>query len=187
MPASTLTHKTDQQILEKLRDPEHVEAGFRLLIDAYKERMYHHIRRMVIDHDDTDDVLQETFIKIWNNIHTFRGESGLYTWIFRITSNEALGFLKKRKRRLSVSLDNIADKQIFSNESDAFNDETQYMVRFQKALLTLPDKQRLVFNMRYFDKLKYEEMASITGSSVGALKASYHHAVKKIEKKLASH
>ena len=138
---------------------------------------------MVIDHDDADDVVQEVFIKVWKEIDRYRGDSELFTWIYRIATNEALQFLRKKKRRMLFSGDyNEVLERHLVNSMDIDGDEIQ--LKLQKAILTLPDKQRLIFNLKYFEELKYEEMSGITGTSVGSLKASYHHAVKKIEKYL---
>lgn len=143
-----------------------------------------HIRRMVVDHDDTDDLVQETFIKIWKNLRNFRAESNLYTWIYRIATNETLSFLQKRKRKYLFTTIDYNSKLSKNLEDDNYYNGDEIQLKLQKALLTLPDKQRLVFNMKYYDDLKYKEMSGILGTSVGALKASYHIAVKKIEKSI---
>jgi RNA polymerase sigma-70 factor (ECF subfamily) len=173
---------TDEHILELILEKGKTDEGFRMLVEKYQKKIYYHIRRMVVDHDDTDDVMQETFVKVWKNLYRFRQDSSLYTWIFRIASNEALAFLKRKKRRQAVSIENYLEVVDPGNENSAFHDEKLNMVRFKKALADLPGKQRLVFNMKYFEGMTYEQMAEVTGNSVGALKASYHHAVKKIEK-----
>ena len=170
----------DGKILELLAKPATYEAGFRELIGEYQERLYFHIRRMVLDHDDTDDVLQNTFIKVHKGIRKFRGESGLFTWLYRIATNEAISFLNARKRKHAESLDS-RDAIVRRLTSDVFFDGDDAQARLHAALQTLPDKQRAVFNMRYFDEMPYAEMSSVTGTSIGALKASYHHAAKKIE------
>lgn len=176
---------TDSQLLELIKDKETSERGFRLLIDLYKERVYWHVRRMLIDHDDTDDVVQDVFIKVWRNIRKFKGDSEIYTWIYRIATNEAIAFLKK-KRRSSLFTSRGYDEWMAGKlENEAFFNEDDNAMRFQRALLSLPDKQRLVFNMKYFDELKYEKISEITGISTGGLKASYHHAVRKIKKELS--
>jgi len=166
---------SDRDILILLKSHDNREKGFRLLVKTYQKRLYWHIRRMIIDHDDTDDVIQEVFIKVWMHIHKFREESNLYTWLYRIASNEALAFLKKKKKHSTSSLTGSL------MQNDAFFTPDDNSRRFYESLLTLPDKQRLVFNMKYFEDLKYEEISEITGTSTGGLKASYHHAVKKIE------
>ena len=141
---------------------------------------------MVIDHDDADDLVQEIFIKIWNNIDKFREDSKLYTWIYRIATNECLNFLKKKKNKFFLPIGDVEGElnQRLDRSEYVSGDEIQ--LKLQKAFLTLPDQQRLVFNMKYFDKMKYQEIAEITNTSVGSLKASYHHAVKKIEELLTS-
>jgi RNA polymerase sigma-70 factor (ECF subfamily) len=170
----------DGQILELLKKPASYETGFRVLMVKYQERMYFHIRRMVTDHDDADDILQNTFIKVHKGIHKFREQSGLYTWLYRIATNETLSFLNSRKRKRVDSLENhpAISEQL---TSDVFFDGNEAQVRLVAALRTLPDKQRAVFNMRYFDDMPYAQISEVTGTSVGALKASYHHAAKKIE------
>ena len=177
-----MTENPDHKILELCNQPESSNYGFNLLVQKYQQRVYMHIRRLVIEHGDADDLVQETFIKVWRNLGKFRAESNLYTWIYRIATNEALSFLKKKKRKyLFTSID--YNTKISKNlEDDNFYTGNEIQLRLQKALLTLPDKQRLVFNMKYYDDLKYEEMSEILGTSVGALKASYHIAVKKIKK-----
>jgi len=152
-----------------------------MLVRTYQQRVYWHIRKMVIDHDDADDVTQEVFIKIHRNIDNFREDSQLYTWIYRIATNECLSFLQRKKRRFFLPIGDVERElsRAIDNSSNLSGDDVQ--VKLQKALLKLPDKQRLVFNMKYFDDMSYEKISEITNTSVGALKASYHHAVKKIE------
>ncbi len=153
-------------------------------MEEYKERVYWLVRKMVVDHDDSNDLVQEIFVKVWNNLDKFRADSQLFTWIYRIATNECLNFLKRKKRRYFLPLGNVeselADKLDYG--SHISGDEIQ--IKLQKALLKLPDKQRMVFNLKYYEDMKYEEMSQITETSVGALKASYHHAVKKIEELL---
>jgi len=177
-----LTENPDNTILELCHKPESSNYGFNLLVHKYQKKIYLHIRRMVVDHNDADDLVQETFIKIWKNLRSFRSESNLYTWIYRIATNEALSFLQKRKRKYLFTTIDYNTKLSKNLEDDNYYNGDEIQLRLQKALLTLPDKQRLVFNMKYYDDLKYEEMSEILGTSVGALKASYHIAVKKIEK-----
>lgn len=152
-----------------------------MLVHTYQQKVYWHIRKMVIDHDDADDLTQEVFIKVHKHIDSFREDSQLYTWIYRISTNECLSFLQKKKRWFFLPVG--GNTKELSNKLDQSShvsgDEIQ--LKLQKALLALPDKQRLVFNMKYFDNMTYEEIAEITNTSVGALKASFHHAVKKIE------
>jgi RNA polymerase sigma-70 factor (ECF subfamily) len=171
----------DQQILDSLKDPGTKELAFRQLISTYKERLYWHIRKIVLSHDDTDDVLQNTFIKIWNGIDSFRAESSLFTWLYRIATNESITFLNNRKRKMMSSMTDENEYLIGNLESDSYFDGDEWQMILQKAIAILPDKQRIVFNMKYYDEIKYEDMSEILGTSVGALKASYHHAVKKIE------
>lgn len=171
---------TEQAILDTIRHKETFEKGFRMLVESYQERLYWHIRRMVIDHDEANDLLQDTFIKVYRSIGNFEGKSALYTWLYRIATNECLSYLQKKKRQNSTSLDqseNIA-RQL---EADSWFDGSKAQVLLQEAIDTLPEKQKLVFNLRYYDEMGYQEMSEILDTSVGALKASYHHAVKKIE------
>jgi len=177
----------DQQILDSLKDPSKKELAFRHLISKYKERLYWHIRKILLNHDDTDDVLQNTFIKIWNGLDSFRAESSLFTWLYRIATNESITFLNQRKRKMMSSLTDENEYLVGNLESDSYFDGDEWQMILQKAIATLPEKQRLVFNMKYFDEIKYEEMSDILGTSVGALKASYHHAVKKIEEYVKTH
>ena len=172
----------DHKILELCQQPDTMNYGFNLLVQKYQQKVYMHIRRILIDHDDTDDIVQDTFIKVWKNLKGFRSESNLYTWIYRIATNEALSFLQKKKRKYFIITIDYNSKLSKNLEADNYYNGDEIQLRLQKALLTLPDKQRLVFNMKYYDDLKYEEMSDILGTSVGALKASYHIAVKKIEK-----
>ncbi|MEQ8471813.1 MAG: RNA polymerase sigma factor [Marinoscillum sp.] len=171
----------DHLIISKIQDIETRHYGFNLLIKAYQERIYWHIRKMVVIHEDADDLTQIVFVKVWKNLDNFRADSTLYTWIYRIATNECLSFLRKQKTRHFLSLSSLNDTltEHLTSSHQVSGDEVQ--LKLQKALLKLPDKQRLVFNMKYFDDLKFEEIADITNTSVGALKASYHHAVKKIE------
>lgn len=176
----------DKDLLLKIRNPETRNYGFNLLVRAYQKRVYSHVRKMVIDHDDADDITQEVFIKIHKAIDGFREDSQLFTWIYRIATNECLTFLNKKKRRFFLPIEDVSAQ--LSSKIDLMpelsGDEIQK--KLQKAILTLPDKQRAVFNMKYFEELSYEDMAEITTTSVGALKASYHHAVKKIEEYLSA-
>jgi len=171
---------TDDYILALLKQPTSHEQGFRLLVQAYQERLYWHVRRLVINHEDTNDVLQNIFIKIHKNIQQFKGNSQLYTWIYRIASNEAITFLNKQKKRAITSIDNSTTLRD-TLRTDPYFDGDAAQIKLQVALAQLPDKQRLVFIMRYYEELSYEEISKIVETSVGALKASYHHAVKKVE------
>jgi len=171
----------DKDLLEKIRNPETRNYGFNMLVRSYQQRVYGIVRKMVIDHDDADDLTQETFIKVHRSIDSFRSDSQLYTWIYRIATNECLTFLNKKRRRFFLPLEDVSLHLAakLDSSSDMTGDDIQK--KLQKALLKLPDKQRLVFNMKYFEDLTYEDMAEVTKTSVGALKASYHLAVKKIE------
>ena len=171
----------DQELLEKLKNPETKNFGFNLLVKKYQQKIYWHIRKMVIDHDDTDDLLQDVFVKAWKNIDKFRAESQLYTWLYRIATNECITFLNKKRRRFFIPIGDVEHELSNILDNSPHIDGEEIQIRLQKVILQLPDKQRLVFNMKYFDEMKYEEIAEITGTSIGSLKASYHHAVKKIE------
>jgi RNA polymerase sigma-70 factor (ECF subfamily) len=171
----------DSEILQKFLQPDSRNFAFNQLIRKYQQRVYWHIRKMVIDHNDADDLTQEVFIKVWNNLADFRQDSQLYTWLYRIASNECLNFLKSKKRRFFLPIHDLTEELSQKIDENAGPNGEEIQVKLQKALLRLPDKQRLVFNLRYYDELKYEEISEILGTSVGALKASYHHAVKKIE------
>ncbi|MEZ5198274.1 MAG: sigma-70 family RNA polymerase sigma factor [Bacteroidales bacterium] len=176
-----MADNSDSKILELFRDPESSHYGFNLLVRKYQKPIYWLIRRMVIDHNDADDLVQETFIKVWKNLKNFRSDAQLYTWIYRIATNETLGFLRTKKRVLFIPLVDYESKLAGKLEDDNFFNGDEIQLKLQKAILKLPEKQRLVFNMKYFDELKYDEMSKILSTSVGALKASYHIAVKKIE------
>jgi RNA polymerase sigma-70 factor (ECF subfamily) len=158
-----------------------VNKGFRLVVEKYSKKLYWHIRRLVILHEDADDALQNTFINAWKNIGEFRNESALYTWLYVIATNEALALINKRKRNASVSLDDIGSYLANSIEGSTWFDGDEAQVKLRNAILKLPDKQRIVFNLKYFDEMTYEDMSKVLKTSEGALKASYHHAVKKIE------
>jgi len=174
----------DKELLSRLLNDESKNFGFNLLVKKYQEKTYWHIRKMVIDHDDADDLVQEVFIKVYNNIDKFRADSQLYTWIYRIATNECLTFLNKKRRRFFLPLGDVEKELNSKLDHSPHIDGDEIQLRLQKALLKLPDKQRMVFNMKYFDEMKYEDISEITDTSVGALKASYHHAVKKIEEYL---
>ena len=172
---------SEKELLKLLKNPESHEQGFRLLVQQYQERLYWHIRRIVGTHEDANDVLQNVFIKIHRNIHQFAGNAKLYTWLYRIASNESLTFIKQQKRH------SVADLELaFTNalQADPYFDGDAAQIKLQVALRQLPDKQQLVFVMRYFEALSYEDISKVLETSVGALKASYHHAAKKIEAQL---
>ncbi|MES2426720.1 MAG: sigma-70 family RNA polymerase sigma factor [Bacteroidota bacterium] len=175
------TQVEDAEILSQFQDERTRNAAFNLLLNKYQQKIYWHVRRMVIDHDDADDLVQDVFIKVWKNLAGFRNDSQLYTWMYRIASNECITFLNKKKQRNNISIEdeayNLADTLA---DSSYFNGDAAQK-KLQNAILTLPEKQRLVFNMKYYDDMKYEEMSQVLGTSVGALKASFHLAVKKIE------
>lgn len=174
----------DKQIVSLFRNPASRDKAVELLIAGYQRRLYWHIRKIVICHDDADDVLQNTFIKAWKGLDNFREESALFTWLYRVATNEALEFLRQKKRRMSASIHPIEHELGQQLEQDQYFNGDQAQMKLQQAILTLPEKQRLVFNMRYFDEMPYEQMSQILDTSVGALKASYHIAAKKIEELL---
>lgn len=171
----------ETQLIEELKEPKTQEQAFRKLMSEYKERLYWHIRKIVISHDDADDVLQNTFIKVYKNINTFKAESKLYSWMYRIATNEAITFINKRAKEKNIDVSELQYKLAENLEADVYFDGDEMQLQLQKAIATLPQKQQLVFNMRYFDEMKYDDMSEILETSVGSLKASYHHAVKKIE------
>lgn len=176
------TPSTEQELLALLRHPCTREAGFRQLLRTYQERVYWHVRRIVGTHEDADDVTQNTFIQVYRHVEKFEGKSQLYTWIYRIATNEALGLLRKQKHRRQLSVDDeLAIEQAHHPTADAPIDAEALQARLQAAVAQLPEKQRLVFNMRYFDEMSYKDISAVLGTTEGGLKASYHHAVKKIE------
>ncbi len=168
-------------LVDQLKQPDSQASAFEVLVDTHKERLYWHIRRIVLNHDDTDDVLQNTFIKVYKNIEGFKGDSKLYSWMYRIATNEALTFLKGKSKRLGISDKELQDRVLDNLQADVYFEGDKIQLKLQKAIATLPEKQKLVFNMKYFEELKYEEISEILETSVGGLKASYHLAVKKIE------
>ncbi|MCB9191804.1 MAG: RNA polymerase sigma factor [Flavobacteriales bacterium] len=176
-----MAEANDKELIREFRDPKSRNFAFSKLVNTYQERLYWHIRRIVIDHDDADDVLQNTFIKVFKNLNNFREDSQLFTWLYRIATNESISFLKKQRKHIFVSMDDVAHSLSSKLEADPQLSGDAIQLKLQQAILKLPNKQRLVFNMKYFEEMKYEEMSEILGTSVGALKASYHHAVKKIE------
>ena len=171
----------DKMILDLFRDEKMRNTALGHLITKYQQRLYWHIRKIVISHDDSDDVLQNTFIKIWKGLENFKEESQLYTWIYRIATNEALTHLRQKRKKNTTSIHPIEYELSKNLESDNYFSGDEIQLKLQQAILTLPEKQRLVFNMRYYDETPYEEMSQILETSVGALKASYHIAAKKIE------
>ena len=173
----------EEEILIQLRSAniDLQKRAFEMVVSHYSEKLYHQIRKMVISHDDANDLLQNTFIKAWTNFESFRGESLLSTWLYKIAHNETITFLNKQNAHNNISIDDADSFLIEKLESEEHFDADAIHLELQKAVLLLPDKQRAVFNLRYYDDMQYEEMSKIMGTSVGALKASYHHAVKKIE------
>jgi RNA polymerase sigma factor (sigma-70 family) len=182
-----MTQYSDSELLQRFRDPEgnNRHYAFNLLVKKYQQKIYYHVKRMVIDHDDANDLVQNTFIKVWNHLDDFREDSQFYTWVYRIATNETLAFLKQKKRRFFLPIVDV-EKELESklDNSPAIN-ANKLEHELQKAILSLPEKQRVVFNLRYYDNMKYEEMSEVLGTSVGALKASYHHAATKVEKFIA--
>lgn len=171
----------EEIIIEELRNEDTRQRAFNKVMRHYSQPLYWQIRRMVIDHENTNDILQETFIKAWININHFRGDAKLSTWLYKIAINESITFLNKERNKQTTSIDDEDSFLINNLQADDWFDGNDLQLELQKAINRLPEKQRLVFNMRYFDEMKYEDMSKILGTSVGALKASYHHAAKKIE------
>lgn len=176
-----MEHYSDTKLLDMFREESSRNYAYNLIVRKYQERLYWHIRRMVVTHEDADDVTQNSLIKAWKGLHKFKEESQLYTWLYRIATNESITFLNKKKKIFFIPINDVERELSESLESDEQYSGDEIQLTLQKAILTLPEKQRLVFNMRYYDELKYDEISKILGTSVGALKASYHHAVKKIE------
>ena len=171
----------DKELLMQFREPATKERSFTLIIKKHEEKLYWHIRRMVVSHEDANDVLQNMFIKVWNALGNFREDSQLYTWLYRIATNECLSFLEQQKKRSSVSLSDVENGLSNRLKADKHFDANKLEWKLQVAIQQLPEKQRVVFNLRYYDEMPYEKMSRILETSEGALKASYHHAVKKIE------
>lgn len=175
----------DKELMSQLADKKTRSTAFSSLVRLYQERLYWHIRKMVLSHDDANDILQNTLMKAWNGIEGFRGDSQISSWLYRIATNETMTFLAARRMRNVAIMDD--EEQLLMNQlhADSYFDGTEAEMKLQEAIVTLPEKQRLVFNMKYYDDLTYDQMEAILETSVGALKASYHHAVKKIEKMLS--
>lgn len=177
----------DAAIVFAFKNEGRKEEAFTQLVEKYQERLYWHIRRMVVVHDDADDVLQNVFIKVWRHLDNFKEESGLYTWLYRIATNETMTWLELQKKRMSISLSDeespVVEKLVAQKDFDAHKIEW----KLQQAMQRLPEKQRIVFNLRYYDEMPYEQMSEVLGTSVGALKASYHFAVKKVENFILNH
>lgn len=174
----------EKVFIQRLLNPKTQQDAFRELLQLYQKPLYHHIRNIVLNHDDTDDVLQNTFIKIFQNISKFKGDSKLFSWIYRIATNESLNFLQQKARKSGITNEEAQQNALKKLESDVYFDGDEIQLKLQKAIALLPEKQQLVFKMKYFQELKYEEISEIVNTSVGALKASYHLAVKKIEEHL---
>jgi RNA polymerase sigma factor (sigma-70 family) len=173
---------SDDELMKLFKEGSNPDYAFNLIIRKYQQPIYWHIRRLVILHEDADDIVQEVFIKAWRGLNKFRGDSALYTWLYSIATNDALSFLKRKKNRFFLPLVDVEKYLSEYLESDVYYEGNAIEKKIQKAILTLPEKQRVVFNLRYFEEMKYEDMSKILKTSEGALKASYHHAVKKIEK-----
>lgn len=171
----------EEVLIGQLKNPNTRDASYRTLVATHKERLYWHIRKIVLNHEDTDDVLQNTFIKVFKHIDGFKGESKLYSWMYRIATNESINFLNKKANQMHVDIQTLQEQRVENLKADVYFDGDEIQLKLQKAIVSLPQKQQLVFNMRYFEDLKYEEISDILDTSVGALKASYHHARKKIE------
>ena len=178
---------SDSELLSQFRDPALKERAYTTLIRKYQEKLYWHIRRMVVDHDDANDVLQNVFIRVWKGLENFREDSQLYTWLYRIATNECLTFLEQQKKRASVSLSDDDSGLSDKVRADEGFDANKLEWKLQLAIQQLPEKQRLVFSLRYYDEMPYEEMSRVLDTSEGALKASYHHAVKKVEDYILNH
>ncbi len=181
MQATSQQDGTDNHLVALLKNEHTRQKGFRQLVQQYQERLYWHIRRMVTHHEDANDVIQNTFIKVFRSIHNFKGDSKLYTWLYRIATNEAITHLNKQKKRSTDPLDNEDLNLNNRLKADQYFDGDAVQLKLQNALAQLPERQKLVFNMRYFDEMTYKEIADVLEVSIGGLKASYHHAVKKIE------
>ncbi len=177
----------DSELLIQFRNPATKEKAYTSIVHKYQEKLYWHIRRMVVEHEDANDVLQNVFIRVWNGLENFREDSQLYTWLYRIATNECLTFLEQLKKRSAVSLDNIEGGLENKVREDKYFDPNKLEWKLQLAIQQLPEKQRLVFTLRYYDEMPYEEMSKVLDTSEGALKASYHHAVKKIEDYILNH
>lgn len=171
----------EKDFIKELLDPKTQNTAFQKLVREYQRPLYNHIRNIVLNHDDTDDVLQNTFVKVFQHLKSFKGDSKLFSWVYRIATNEAITFINQKAKRNGTTSEAMQTKIVENLQSDVYFDGNEIQLKLQKAIALLPEKQQLVFKMKYFEELKYEEMSEILGTSVGALKASYHHAVKKIE------
>jgi RNA polymerase sigma-70 factor (ECF subfamily) len=183
----SLTTMSDTELLVQFRNPVTKERAFTAVIKKYQEKLYWHVRRMVIEHEDANDVLQNVFIRVWNALENFREDSQLYTWLYRIATNECLTYIEQQKKRSTVSLSEVETGLSNKIKADSHFDANKLEWKLQLAIQQLPEKQRIVFNLRYYDEMPYEEMSRVLETSEGALKASYHHAVKKIEDYIKNH
>jgi RNA polymerase sigma-70 factor (ECF subfamily) len=182
-----LTTLSDSELLVEFRNPLTKEKAFTSIIKKYQEKLYWHLRRMVVDHDDANDVLQNVMIRVWNGLENFREDSQLYTWLYRVATNECLTFLEQQKKRSAVSLSDVESGLENKIKADQNFDGNKLEWKLQLGIQQLPEKQRIVFQLRYYDEMPYEEMSRVLETSEGALKASYHHAVKKIEEYIKNH
>ena len=180
-------HLDDKELLSQFHNPATKEAGYTRIIKKYQEKLYWHIRRLVVEHEDANDVLQNMFIKVWNGLANFREDSQLYTWLYRIATNESLSYLEQQKKRSAVSLSDVESGLSNRLQADKHFDANKLEWKLQLAIQQLPEKQRVVFNLRYYEEMPYEKMSQVLETSEGALKASYHHAVKKIEDFILNH
>ena len=183
----SLTNASDSELLVQFRSPDTKEKAYTSIIRKYQEKLYWHIRRMVVEHEDANDVLQNVLIRVWKGLESFREDSKLYTWLYRVATNECLTYLEQQKKRTSVSLSDVESGLSNKIIADKHFDPNRLEWKLQLAIHQLPEKQRIVFSLRYYDEMPYEEMSRVLETSEGALKASYHHAVKKIEDYIRNH
>lgn len=183
----SLSSTSDNELLAEFRNPVTKEKAYTTIIKKYQEKLYWHVRRMVVEHEDANDVLQNVFIRVWNGLENFREDSQLYTWLYRIATNESLTYLEQQKKRSSVSFDDVEGGLSNKIKADRHFDPNKLEWKLQLAIQQLPEKQRVVFTLRYYDEMPYEKMSQVLETSEGALKASYHHAVKKIEDYMLNH
>ncbi len=176
----------EKKFIAELLDPKTQNEAFRKLLQLYQKPLYYHIRGIVLNHDDANDVLQNTFLKVYSNLQQFKGDSKLFSWMYRIATNESLTFIQQRAKKQGITIEEVKEIALQKLESDVYFDGDEMQLKLQRAVATLPEKQQLVFRMKYYKALKYEDMSEILSTSVGALKASYHLAVKKIEHLLKS-
>lgn len=179
-----MTEYADEELIAQFKEPEKKEQAFRMIVARYQQKIYRMVRKIVLDHNDTDDILQNTFIRAWQGLEQFREQSQLFTWLYRIAVNESISFLNKKKKRSFVAWDDVENTVKDTLASDEYFTGDEARRKLECAIAGLPDKQRVVFNLKYFEEMPYEEMSQVLQTSVGALKASYHHAVKKVEKYL---